>query len=226
MQFQNRADAGHMLAQKLTTYANRPDVLVLGLPRGGVPVAYQIARTLHVALDIFIVRKLGAPDEPELAIGAIASGGVQVFNQNVLAWLDLSGEMITKIIEKEQEELARRERSYRDKRSPLNVHNKIVIIVDDGLATGSTMQAAVQALKQQRPARLVIAVPVAPPEIYEDFKNLVDEVVCVITPPNMHAIGAWYDDFSQTSDEEVRNLLAHATQISPEQPPFIPQATR
>lgn len=211
MRFLNRRQAGHILAQRLAHYANRADVLVLGLPRGGVPVAYEVAQALHAALDIILVRKLGVPWREELAMGAIASGGVRVLNQDVVETLNISERVIDAITAKETDELERRALAYRGDRPPPVVAGKIVIVVDDGLATGSTMRAAITALKQQAPARLVVAVPTAARETVYEFESEVDEVVCVITPEPFHAVGLWYLDFSPTSDDEVRDLLAQAT---------------
>lgn len=184
-------------------------MIVLALPRGGVPVAYEVARALHVPLDIFLVRKLGVPGHEELAMGAIASGGVRVLNESVVRALDVSPDEIEEVARTEQEELERRQRAYRDDRPPLDVRGKTVILIDDGLATGSTMRAAVEALRQQGPAHIVVAVPVAAPSTCEEFQSIADEVVCVETPEPFRAVGLWYDDFSQTSDTEVYELLAH-----------------
>src|SRR5213082_4261775 len=209
-QFHDRADAGRYLATKLQTYANRPDVLVLALPRGGVPVAFEVARALNAPLDVFVVRKLGVPGHEELAMGAIATGGVCVINEEVVRMLHIRREVIDAVAAREQRELERRERLYRDDRPPPDVNGCIVILVDDGLATGSTMLAAVEALRQQHPARLVVAVPVAAPSTCEEFRAEVDEIVCAITPEPFYAVGLWYEDFSQTTDDEVRELLTLA----------------
>lgn len=210
--FRDRRDAGRQLAEKLSAYANRPDVLVLGLPRGGVPVAYEVAKVLNAPLDVFLVRKLGVPGREELAMGAIASGSVRVLNKNVVQSLRLSDQTIEAVAAAEQRTLVRRERVYRGDRPRLAVRDQTIILVDDGLATGATMRAAVVALRQQQPRRIVVAVPVAAPETCDEFRAEVDDIVCAITPPLFYAVGLWYQDFSQTSDEEVRALLEHAAQ--------------
>ena len=207
--FKDRTDAGQVLAEKLTEYANRPDVVVLALPRGGVPVAYEVANRLNAPLDIFVVRKLGVPGHEELAMGAIASGGVRVLNPDVLSYLLVHEAIIDQVAEFELSELKRRERLYRGTRLPLEVKGRTVIIVDDGLATGSSMRAAVKALRQKQPKKIVVAVPVGARETCDSFKNEVDTMaVCAITPAPFQAVGLWYQDFSQTTDEEVRELLA------------------
>ena len=206
-QFANRRAAGVELAARLTDYAGRSDLLVLGLPRGGVPVAYEIATALGAPLDVFLVRKLGVPGHPELAMGAIASGGVQVLNQDVLGWYGLPQAAIDQVAADEQVELERREREYRRSQPPLAIEDRVVILVDDGLATGSTMKAAVQSVKALRPARTVVAVPVGARDTCEALTGLADDVVCAHTPEPFSAVGLWYRDFSQTSDEEVRELL-------------------
>jgi putative phosphoribosyl transferase len=213
--FRNRAEAGHLLAQKLIAYAYRPDVLVLGLPRGGVPVAFEVAKALQVPLDIWLVRKLGVPTQKELAMGAIATGGVRVLNQEVVNWLGISDEVIDKVAAQEQQELERRNQVYRGNRPAPDVRNRTIILVDDGLATGSTMHAAITSLRQQQPDRIIVAVPVAPPSVYKDFKHEADEIVCLQTPELFHAIGVWYVDFSQTTDQEVRELLEQPSQGVP-----------
>jgi putative phosphoribosyl transferase len=210
--FRDRRDAGRQLAEKLSAYANRPDVLVLGLPRGGVPVAYEVAKVLNAPLDVFLVRKLGVPGHEELAMGAIASGSVRVLNKNVVQSLRLSDQTIEAVAAAEQRTLVRRERVYRGDRPQLAVRDQTIILVDDGLATGATMRAAVVALRQQQPRRIVVAVPVAAPETCDEFRAEVDDIVCAITPPLFYAVSLWYQDFSQTSDEEVRALLEHAAQ--------------
>jgi putative phosphoribosyl transferase len=213
MQFANRITAGRALAKKLETYANRSDVIVLALPRGGVPVAYEVARALNAPLDVFLVRKLGFPGYEELAMGAIASGGVRVLNKSVLAYLDISDHVIDLIAAKEQRELERREKVYRGAAPPLNVSGRTVIIVDDGLATGSTMRAAVKALKNLGPAKIIVAAPVAARETCESFKADMDSTcVCVMSPEPFQGVGLWYRDFSQTTDDEVCYLLKHAKQ--------------
>ena len=206
--FRDRREAGRLLAAQLAAYAHRPDVLVLGLPRGGVPVAYEVARTLGVPLDIFLVRKLGVPGYEELAMGAVATGGVRVLNEQVVNGLRIPDHVIDAVAAQEQEEMRRRERLYRDGRHSPDVRGRTVILVDDGLATGSTMHAAIQALRQQQPARIVVAVPIASPEACEALKYEADEVICLLTPEPFDAVGRWYEDFSQTTDDEVRDLLA------------------
>jgi predicted phosphoribosyltransferase len=213
--FRDRADAGRRLAGVLREYANRPDVIVLALPRGGVPVAYEVARALNMPLDVFLVRKLGVPGQEELAMGAVASGGVGVLNEDVVRMLRIPQNVIQRAARAELEELSRRDRAYRGDRPPPDVRGKTVILVDDGLATGSTMRAAAEALKRLGPARIIIAVPTAARETCEQFRRVVDDVVCVTTPDPFHAVGMWYEDFSQTSDEEVRDLLARAQRPPP-----------
>jgi predicted phosphoribosyltransferase len=209
--FRDRADAGRRLADELREYAGDPDVRVLALPRGGVPVAYEVARALDAPLDVFIVRKLGLPGHEELAMGAIATGGVLVRNEDVIRMAKVSDATLRRVAESELQELERRERRYRGDRPPPDVAGRTVILVDDGLATGSTMRAAVEAVRQQRPKRVVIAVPIAAPETCDSLQDEADDVVCAITPEPFYAVGLWYDDFSQTSDEEVRDLLAQAS---------------
>lgn len=210
--FRNRREAGRQLAVRLAAYANRPDVLVLALPRGGVPVAYEVARALNAPMDVFLVRKLGVPGYEELAMGAIATGGVRVLNEDVVRGLDIPDYVIDAVAAREQEELERRERAYRDGRPPPDIRGRIVTLVDDGLATGATMQAAVKALRQQQPARIIVAVPTAAAETCERLKAEADEVICAMTPQPFYGVGRWYDDFSQTTDEEVRDLLARRQQ--------------
>jgi len=210
MRFRNRTEAGRVLADHLTEYAGRSDVVVLALPRGGVPVAFEVAQALGTPLDVFLVRKLGVPGHEELAMGALAVGGVRVLNQDVLGHVAVSLEAIESVTEAEAAELSRRDREYRDGRPPPDVHGKTVILVDDGLATGSSMRAAVAALRQMGPAKVVVAVPVAAAETCAEFSREVDEVVCARTPEPFRAVGWWYEDFGQTSDEEVRELLAAA----------------
>jgi predicted phosphoribosyltransferase len=212
MLFRNRTEAGRQLAQKLTRYADRPDVIVLALPRGGVPVAYEVARALHAPLDVFLVRKLGLPGHEELAMGAIATGGVRVLNEDVVRTLQVPDEVIDQVAEKEQEELERRQRDYRDDRPLPDVRGKTVILVDDGLATGSTMRAAVAALRRLGPARIVVAVPIGAVGTCEDLRDVADEAVCARTPEPFYAVGLWYQDFSQTTDEEVREVLQRAAE--------------
>jgi len=204
--FKDRSDAGRFLADKLTDYADRRDVIVLGLPRGGIPVAFEVAQKLHAPLDVFTVRKLGVPGHEELAMGAIASGGVRVLNHDVLAYIRIRNEEIDRVAVDELRELERRERLYRGERPPLEVRDRAVIVVDDGLATGSTMRAAVKALRQKGPKQIVVAAPVGARETCDSFKNEVD-VVCALTPEPFQAVGLWYANFDQTTDDEVRNLL-------------------
>jgi putative phosphoribosyl transferase len=211
--FRDRIEAGRLLAEKLAAYANRPDVLVLALPRGGVPVGFEVARALNVPLDIFLVRKLGVPGHEELAMGAIASGGVRVLNDDVVRYLRIPDEIIDTVAEKEQQELDRRERAYRGDRAAPEIRGRTIILVDDGLATGSTMRAAAAALRKQQPEQIVVAVPIAAPETCDEFRAEVDEIVCAVTPEPFYAVGIWYEDFSQTSDEEVRDLLEQATRL-------------
>lgn len=219
MLFRDRKEAGRLLARKLMTYANRPDVLALALPRGGVPVGFEVARALHVPLDVVVVRKLGLPGQEELAMGAIASGGVRVLNEEVVRMLQIPDEVIEKVAATELREVVRRERLYRDHRPAPDVRGRTILVIDDGLATGSTMRAAVAALRRQAPARIVVAVPVGPPEICAEFEREADEVICDHTPEPFHAVGLWYKDFSQTTDEEVRDLLERAAAESiPAQP--------
>jgi predicted phosphoribosyltransferase len=210
--FPNRAEAGRLLAEKLEKYADRNDVIVLGLPRGGVPVAYEVAKSLRAPLDVFIVRKLGVPGFEELAAGAIASGGVRVLNEDVLRALPNAGEIIESVTAKETAELERREKSYRDDRPAPELRDRVVILVDDGLATGATMHAAVKALRQRDVAKIVVAVPVGPPDTCREFEDEADETICATAPEFFQAVGQYYEDFSQTSDEEVRELLAGAAQ--------------
>ena len=208
--FRDRRDAGRRLAASLTKYANRPDVVVLALPRGGVPVGYEVATALGAPLEVFVVRKLGLPGHDEFAMGAIASGGVTVLDQDLLRIARVREADLRRVIAAEEKELARRERQYRGDRPFPDLRGKTVILVDDGLATGSTMRAAVEALRQEGPARIVVAVPVSSPEICEAFRDLADEVVCAETPEPFRAVGLWYGDFSQTTDEEVHELLDRA----------------
>jgi len=209
--FSNRIDAGKALARDLARYADRDDVIVLALPRGGVPVAYEVARDLGAPMDVFVVRKLGVPGHEEFGFGAIASGGIRFVNQEVVQALKMPAAMVERVVEREQAELERRERSYRDDRPEPELKDRTVIIVDDGLATGSTMRAAVTALKIRDPKLIVVAVPVASEQACEDFKHEADVMsVCAVTPEPFYGVGMWYQDFSQTTDEEVRQLLNRA----------------
>jgi putative phosphoribosyl transferase len=210
--FPDRAEAGRLLGLKLSKYAGGHDVIVLGLPRGGVPVAYEVAQALRVPLDVFIVRKLGVPGFEELAVGAIASGGVRVLNDDVVRALPNANEIIEAVTQREIAEVQRREQQYRDGRPPPQIENRTVILIDDGLATGATMRAAVKALRQRGAAKIVVAVPVGPPETCKEFEDEADEVVCASAPEYFQAVGQYYEDFSQTTDEEVRELLARAAQ--------------
>lgn len=210
--FKNRSEAGRFLAQKLAAYANNPNVIVLALPRGGVPVAYEVAQALKVPLDIFVVRKLGVPGYDELAMGAIATGGIRILNPRVVDYLDISNDVIDLVAAREERELQRRERLYRGTGPALDARARTVIIVDDGMATGSTMRAAVRALRQQQPEKIIVAVPVGARETCESFGKEVDTMcVCAITPEPFDGVGLWYRDFEQTSDEEVQQLLERVT---------------
>lgn len=208
MLFRDRNEAGRKLADRLAAYANYPNAMVLALPRGGVPVAFEVAEALNLPLDIFVVRKLGLPGHEEFAIGAIASGGARVLNQDLIHQLSLSAETIEHIVVCEQRELERRERIYRGQRPMLDVRDRTIIIVDDGLATGSSMRAAIAALRQKRPTKLIVAVPVGARETCSELEALADEAICLETPENFSAVGLWYNDFSQITDEEVIDLLA------------------
>jgi putative phosphoribosyl transferase len=208
--FRDRVEAGRCLAERLSAYADRPEVIVLALPRGGVPVGFEVARALRAPLDVFLVRKLGVPGRKELAMGAIASGGVRLLNEDVVQVLKIPESVIDAVADEEQRELERRERLYRDDRPPPAVRGRTVILIDDGLATGSSMRAAVAALRRLEPARIVVAVPVAASATCQELQAEVDEVVCARTPEPFYAVGLWYEDFSQTTDEEVHNLLARA----------------
>jgi predicted phosphoribosyltransferase len=207
--FTDRFDAGRKLAQQLGDFAGREDVIVLALPRGGVPVAFEVAEALGVPMDVFVVRKLGVPGQEELAFGALASGDVTVFNESILRLLDMPGEMLDEVIAHEQVELARRERLYRADLPPLNISGMTVIIVDDGLATGASMAAAVAALKKLGPKDIVVAVPVSSTQACEELDRQTGiRCIAAYTPEPFHGVGMWYQDFSQTSDEEVQELLA------------------
>jgi predicted phosphoribosyltransferase len=210
-QFIDRREAGRFLAGKLKHFAENSDVVVLALPRGGVPIGYEIAQALNAPLDIFIVRKLGVPIYEELAMGAIASGGVRVLNEDVIRRLGITKRMIDAATAEEQRELQRREHEYRRDRAPVDVTGRIAILVDDGMATGATMRAGVRALRRRNPKRIIVAVPVGAAETCEQFESEVDEVICGKRPENFSAVGAWYQDFTQTTDEEVCELLDRST---------------
>jgi predicted phosphoribosyltransferase len=213
--FRDRREAGRLLAEQLRPYAHRQDVIVLALPRGGVPVAYEVATALGAPLDVFLVRKLGVPGYEELAMGAVATGGVRVVNDEVVRGLRIPDYVIDAVSVWEQQELARRERAYRGERPEPNVRDRTVILVDDGLATGATMLAAIKTLRQQQPAQIVVAVPTASPRTCEEMRAVANDVICAITPEPFYSVGLWYEDFSQTTDEEVRELLARSTSEVP-----------
>lgn len=210
--FQNRTEAGLRLAEKLIHYKNHPHGLILALPRGGVPVAFEIAQQLKLPLDICLVRKLGVPGRKELAMGAIAPGGVKVINREIVSLLQIASETIEQVALQEQQELERRDRAYRGQRPFPIIKNRTIILVDDGIATGATLKAAITVLKQQQPQRIIVAVPVAPPLVCQDLATMVDQVVCLCMPDDLHSISLWYEDFAQTTDDEVRFLLAQANQ--------------
>jgi putative phosphoribosyl transferase len=216
MLIRDRVEAGQILASKLKQYAKRSDVIILALPRGGVPVAYQVAKTYDLPLDIFLVRKLGVPGQEELAMGAIASGGVRVLNREIIEALQIPQSIIDTVAAKEQNELERREKFYRQDAPPIDVANKTVILIDDGLATGATMRAAAEALQLQNVGEIIIAVPVAAESTCRELSQLVNEIVCVLTPEPFYGVGYWYDDFSQTSDNEVIELLRKARGVAAE----------
>jgi len=208
--FQDRSEAGKILATHVAKAVDDPDIIVLALPRGGVPVAFEVARSLRAPMDIYVVRKLGLPGEEELAIGAIASGGVRVLNRALIAHLQIPEELIERVTAQQSIELERREQLYRGTRGLIPLRGHTTILVDDGLATGATMLAAARSVRAQQPRRIVVAVPVASSSACEDIREDVDQTVCVVTPEPFLAVGAWYDDFSQTSDSEVRSLLAQS----------------
>jgi predicted phosphoribosyltransferase len=216
--FRDRTDAGKVLANLLMRYKDRPDNLVLALPRGGVPVGYEVAKAINAPLDVVTVRKLGLPGQEELAIGAIAPGGVRVLNSAIIREAGVPRETIEAMTVAEQQRLERRERAYRDDRPPPPIEGHHVILVDDGIATGYTMRAAIHAVKRRSPASITVAVPVASPVACDEFRGEVDDIVCVETPEPFYAVGAWYDDFSQTTDDEVRDLLDCATGHGPARP--------
>ncbi len=208
--FLDRYDAGRRLAAALFRYADQPDLLILALPRGGVPVAYEVARALQASLDVFLVRKLGFPGHEELAMGAIATGGVRILNQQLIQMYGVPAELIERVTAAEQGEMERRERLYRDGRGPPDVWGRPVVLIDDGLATGSTMRAAVEALREEGARKIVVAVPVAPLETCESLREEVDDIVCGMTPEPFRAVGKWYANFSETTDDEVRELLTRS----------------
>jgi len=208
--FRNRTEAGRLLASNLARYANRPNVLILALPRGGAPVAFEIAQALKLPLDVFLVRKLGVPGQEELAMGAVASGNVRILQPEVIEGLGIPRLAVEAVTAEETRELARRERAFRGDRPRPQVCGRNIILVDDGLATGSTMRAAVTALKLQRPERIIVAVPVADSETCDEIKNEVDEIICLRTPTSFYAVGSWYETFPQLTDEEVREFLRNA----------------
>jgi len=207
MRFRNRVDAGRSLATKLTAYANRHDVIVLALPRGGVPVGFEVAQALRAPLDVFLVRKLGVPGHPELAMGAIANGGVRVLSDDIIGHLAIPPDAVEEVTSRERIELERRDKMYRGNRPPAVLNDRTVILVDDGLATGATMEAAIRAVRQSEPRRVVVAAPVGAAETCERLATMADEVVCVATPEPFQAVGLWYEHFDQTSDDEVIDLL-------------------
>ena len=208
MIFKDRADAGRVLAGLLQTYAQQDDVIVLALPRGGVPVGYEISRALHAPLDIFVVRKLGVPGHEELAMGAVATGGIVHLNRDVIDALDIDAATIRRVSALEVQEIQRREHVYRGERPPLRVQGKTVILVDDGLATGSTIRAAIAALRQRNPKRIVVAVPAGASEVCKEIRHEADDVICALAPESFHAVSQWYEEFRQTTDDEVRELLS------------------
>ena len=214
MLFADRFEAGLLLASKLGEFRNRDDVVVLALPRGGVPVGYEVANELDAPLDVFVVRKLGVPGQEELAMGALASGGILLVNRDVVEALGISQQTIDAAASREQHELERREREYRDGRSPIEVQRRTVILVDDGLATGSSMRVAATALRTKAPAQIVVAVPVASPSTCREFEGEVERVICAVTPEPFWAVGQWYRNFSQTTDEEVRELLGRSANLA------------
>lgn len=222
--FRDRREAGRRLASALGAYAGARDLLVLGLPRGGVPVAYEVARALGAPLDVFVVRKLGVPGHEEFAMGAIATGGARFVDRAVVRELGISTADVERVAETERRELERREREYRGDRPPPDVAGRTVLLVDDGLATGASMRIAVYALRQERPGRIVVAVPVAAPESCEAVRDSADDVICALTPEPFYAVGLWYQDFRPTTDEEVHELLARAWQDPADQPRLSSEA--
>jgi putative phosphoribosyl transferase len=210
MRFQDRSEAGQLLAAQLPAYADRADVAVVALPRGGVPVGYEIAKALHAPLDVLVVRKLGVPDNPEFAMGAIASGNVRLLDENVVRVLRITREQIEAVTVAKEIELQRQEQLYRSCREPFSMQGRQIILTDDGLATGWTMRAAILAVRRQQPARIVVAVPVAAPSIFEEFQTEADEVVCVLTPVSFHAVGQFYRAFPQVPDNDICDFLENA----------------
>lgn len=211
MKFHDRKEAGLILAEQLKEYSHQSNVIVLALPRGGVPVAYEIAKALAVPLDVFIVRKLGVPGHEELAMGAIASGGTPIFNEDIVQSLRLKQSAIDSVLQSEQKELQRREKLYRGNKPPLALEDKTIILVDDGMATGATMRAAIQALELHKPATIIVAVPVAALSTYEELSPLVNKIICPLKPRQFYAVGLWYEQFTQTSDSEVIELMEKST---------------
>ena len=211
--FNDRYEAGKVLAEYLKQYQNKPDVIVLALPRGGVPVAFEIAKSLNAPLDVFIVRKLGVPWHEELAMGAIASGGTVIFNDNIVQQLNITKPIINQVIDTEENELKRREIMYRGKRPFPNLKNKTIILVDDGIATGATMKVAIKGLREHSPAKIIVAAPVAALETYEEIEKLVDHIICPLVPTDFYAVAKWYVNFPQTSDEEVFDIMSKAKEI-------------
>lgn len=207
MYFKSRRDAGIKLAQLLLKYTNRNDVYIFALLKGGIPVAYEVSQRLNIPFDIFIVRKLGVPGQEELAMGAIASGGIEVLNEDVINFLKIPFDVVQRIIDAEKKEIENSERKYKSHLEHHNFNDKTIILIDDGLATGASMRVAIKALRALKSERIVVAVPTAPPETYSDFEDLADEIVCVITPQRFSGVGTWYEDFSQVSDDEVKELL-------------------
>lgn len=212
MNFRDRSDAGQQLASALSEYANKKNTLILALPRGGVPVAYEVAKKLNLPLDIFLVRKLGVPGQEELAMGAIALGDIEVLNNDIISYLHITRRAIDQVKEQELKVLNQRNRVYRGDRPLPDLKHKTVILIDDGVATGATLRAAITAIKRLGAEQLIIAVPVAPASFKTQFSSLVDKVVCLLTPEPFYAIGNWYQDFSQTEDDEVRKLLNNANE--------------
>ena len=213
--FQNREEAGRILAAKLMLYANRPDTLILALPRGGVPIGYEIARALNLPLDVIIVRKLGVPGHEELAMGAIASGGVRVLNRSVIESLRIPPDSLEAVEKREALELMRREATYRGNRQPASVKGKTVILVDDGVATGSTMRVAISALREQHAGRIIVATPVAPPTVRWEMEALVEDFVALVMPEDFFGVGQWYEEFTQVSDDTVYELLRKGAKLQP-----------